>query len=811
MDKRFAEIIVNNKCRETDRPFSYAVPEGLKEGICPGSRVIVPFGKGNKQLEGYVLCLKARSDIDAAKLKPISRLIDHETVLSEKMLELAKWMREKYLCYYIEAIQAIVPSPIRTKSSVVVELQEGAETEEKLRKLQPGIMLQILEYLEAKGGSAGMDELRSYFQGAKIDGTIKKLEEMGIILKSQIIGHKIGKKTEKFYHAHEQAAQLVGKRAKKQLELLEHISRNPGIAHTELKQLYGDCDGALRILLEKGCIAVNERDSYRELKSGVYAEIRHPLTLDQQNALLLMEGYFRQKKNVLLHGVTGSGKTEVYLEIIEAYMSKGKASIVLVPEISLTPQMISRFKNRFGDAVAVLHSGLSEGEKYDEWRRIRAGRVKVAVGARSAVFAPFDNLGIIIIDEEHEHTYKSEIKPKYLTWEVAEKRCQLEDAHLILGSATPAIETYYRAMSGTLGLVELPKRANGSDMPEVVVVDMREELKNGNKTIFSDSLKEAVEENLKKGNQMILFLNRRGYSTFVSCRQCGLVMRCPRCSISLTYHMKENKLTCHYCGYERENPKQCPKCASDKIKYFGVGTQKVEKEFQKTFSIQNTLRMDADTTSAKNAHEQLLTRFRNKESKVLLGTQMISKGLDFPDVTLVGVIAADTSLNLPDFRSAERTFQMIAQVAGRSGRGAKSGRVVVQTYCPEHYSIQFAQAHDYKGFYRQEIMLRKELGYPPFSSLVNLMVSGMNLKKVMEAAEKIDAFVSPALKAAGIEKLGPAPAPLSRIKNRHRWQIILKGEDGQNLRDVAAALLSSGLTELPEVTVSIDLNPLNML
>lgn len=811
MEKRFAEIIVNNKCRETDKPFSYAVPKELRDGIAPGSRVVVPFGKGNKQLEGYVLGLKDCIDIDASKLKRITKLIDHETVLSDKMLELAKWMREKYLCYYIEAIQAIVPSPIRAKSSIVVELNEEAGFGEKLGHVQSGSMLQIIEYLEAKGGSAGMDELRAYFEGTKVDTAIKKLEEMGIIQKNQVISHKIGKKMEKFYHVNDQAASSIGKRAKKQLELLELIQQNPGITHTRLKALCGDCDGALRTLIDKNCVTVHERDSFREIKSNIYDEKRHQLTLDQQNALLMMEEYFKQRKNVLLHGVTGSGKTEVYLEIIEAYINKGKASIVLVPEISLTPQMISRFKNRFGDEVAVLHSSLSEGEKYDEWRRIKAGLVKVAVGARSAVFAPFNNLGIIIIDEEHEHTYKSEIKPKYLTWEVAEKRCQLEDAHLILGSATPAIESYYRAKTGQLGLVELPKRANGSAMPEVEIVDMREELKNGNKTIFSDSLKEAVLDNLKKENQMILFLNRRGYSTFVSCRQCGLVMKCPRCSISLTYHMKENKLTCHYCGFERENPKQCPKCSSDKIKYFGVGTQKVEKEFQKTFSIQNTLRMDADTTSRKNAHEQLLARFRNKESKVLLGTQMISKGLDFPDVTLVGVIAADTCLNLPDFRSAERTFQMIAQVAGRSGRGAKSGKVVVQTYCPEHYSIQYAKDHDYKGFYGQEILLRKEMGYPPFSSIVNLVISGINLQKVTDAAMRINVFLEAKIKEAGIEKLGPAPAPLSRIKSRHRWQIILKGDTEKKMRDIIGALLASDLAEQPDTTVSIDLNPQNML
>jgi primosomal protein N' (replication factor Y) len=563
---------------------------------------------------------------------------------------------------------------------------------------------------------------------------------------------------------------------------------------------------------KKGYIRIEEIDEYRSVNSKVYSEIRHALSEAQQEAMANIHSCFSLGKDVVLHGVTGSGKTEIYLELIEECLLQGRDSILLVPEISLTPQMVSRFINRFGENIAVLHSRLSEGEKYDEWRKIKAGIVKVAIGARSAVFAPFKALGLIIIDEEHEHTYKSELKPKYLTREVAEQRCQIEGARLLMGSATPSIETYYRAKVGELGLVELPERVNGSPMPEVEVVDMREELKSGNKTIFSSSLTEAILENLKSGDQIILFLNRRGHSTFVSCRQCGIVMKCPRCSISLTYHMKSEKLVCHYCGYERDNPTTCPKCSSDKIKYFGVGTQKLEKEFIKKFSVKNVLRMDADTTSRKNSHQEILDKYRRREANVLLGTQMISKGLDFPDVTLVGVITADTSLNLPDFRSGERTFQMIAQVAGRSGRASKKGRVIVQTYSPEHYSIEYARNHDYKGFYEQEIMLRRELCYPPFSSIASILISGTIENEVIKYANEISQLLDEKIKQrSDIEKLGPTAASIARIKNRFRWQIVIKSINENILREILGELLENCGDGQSNVSLSMDLNPQSMV
>ncbi|MHB1392052.1 MAG: primosomal protein N' [Clostridia bacterium] len=813
MDKKlFAEVIVANKCKETDRTYSYLIPKDMEESVKVGCRVIVPFGMGNKQLEGYVLAIKDSIDFNVSRIKPLVRALDDEPVMSSELVELAKWMKNKYLSYYIDAIQAIVPSPVRTKSSYTIELSDSDDTYEKISRLNSNSIMEIVEFLELNGGSAKLEDIKEYFSDRKIDYYMKKLLETGAVRKLQLIGNKIGKKTEKLLYLIEDASFEIKKNASKQKEIFDLLANNPGISMSKLKETCGDCDSAVKAMEKKGCIRIEEREDYRKVNATVYSEKRHELSEAQLNAIANIRSFFSQGKDVVLNGVTGSGKTEVYLELIEECIEQGKDSIMLVPEISLTPQMVSRFKHRFGDNIAVLHSSLSEGEKYDEWRKIKAGIVKVAIGARSAVFAPFKALGIIIIDEEHENTYKSDIKPKYLTREVAEKRCQLEGAQLLMGSATPSIETYYRAKVGELGLAELPERVNGSPMPEVEVVDMREELKSGNKTIFSNSLTEAILDNLKIGDQMILFLNRRGHSTFVSCRQCGIVMKCPRCSISLTYHMKSEKLICHYCGHERDNPTICPKCNSDKIKYFGVGTQKLEKEFQKKFSVKNVLRMDADTTSKKNSHQEILDKYRRREANVLLGTQMISKGLDFPDVTLVGVITADTSLNLPDFRSGERTFQMIAQVAGRSGRASKKGRVIVQTYSPEHYSIEYARYHDYKGFYEKEIMLRKELGYPPFSCIASIIISGTIENEVIKYANEISQFLDVRIREQdNVEKLGPTAATISRIKNRYRWQIVIKSKSEDIIRAILGDLSQNCGEGQSNASISMDLNPQSML
>ena len=592
------------------------------------------------------------------------------------------------------------------------------------------------------------------------------------------------------------------------------IKRNPGISIATIKKDFNISTQVVNSLLDKGLIIVEEKEVYSLIKEDIPQETIKNLTMEQLKAVDSIADSFNKNNHVLLHGVTGSGKTEIYLKLIEKELKQGRQGIVLVPEISLTPQMIRRFIGRFGDTVAVIHSGLSDGEKYDEWRRISQGKAKVAVGARSAIFAPFNNLGIIIIDEEHEHTYKSETRPKYDAREIAKKRCEIEGCKLLLGSATPTIESYYRAQNELLNynLVSLENRVNQKKMPDMEIMDMREELKKGNKSIFSESLKNEIVNTINENNQMILFLNRRGYSTFVSCRSCGYVVKCPNCNISLTYHAKGEYLSCHYCGYSKMNPKTCPSCNSNYIRYFGIGTQKVEKEFQNNFGILNVLRMDADTTTRKNSHKRILDGFRNRKSDVLIGTQMIGKGHDFPDVTLVGIITSDTYLNMPDFRAAEKTFQMITQAAGRAGRGDKPGRVIVQTYSPEHYSLLHAKYHDYVGFYNEEIKLRKEMNYPPFSHMGNIIISGFLEAKVEKAAKEAGKTLFMITKEMkNVEIWGPASAPLSKIKNKYRWQIVLKTEKENQLLDIMTKFNNSNIYSNNSISIGMDINPINML
>jgi len=536
-------------------------------------------------------------------------------------------------------------------------------------------------------------------------------------------------------------------------------------------------------------------------------------SVEQGNAIKQISSKMAEGKSatVLLQGVTGSGKTEVYLQAIDEVLGCGKQAIVLVPEIALTPQIEERFLARFGDRVAVMHSRLSDGERSEAWRRIRDGEVGVAVGARSAIFAPFSRIGLIIIDEEHEFSYKQEDNPKYHTRDVAAQRAKWHNAVVVLGTATPSIESYYLAQQGVYSFLTLPRRIHDRPMPEVNIVDMREELRLNNRSMFSRSLHEAIGERLTRGEQSIILLNRRGFATFVLCRDCGFVVRCPHCSVSLTYHSSDKSMRCHYCQFRSGTPDTCPACRSHRIRYFGAGTQKVEDELRTIFPEARILRMDSDTTTRKNSHQQILAAFERGDADILLGTQMIAKGLDYPNVTLVGVVAADTALNLPDFRSAERTFQLLTQAAGRAGRGDKSGQVIIQTYNPENYSIKAVQTQDYAAFYREEIAIREELCYPPFHSLIKIVISGDDEREVIHRLENVLGDARQCAESRGIqmEFLGPSPAPLNRIKDQFRWQLFLKGPDKQLLHTVLidtideATFGSGGL--------SIDVDPVSML
>ena len=567
---------------------------------------------------------------------------------------------------------------------------------------------------------------------------------------------------------------------------------------------------SINTLIKHGFLATEEIiiNRYNENTYSRYEE--KVLNIKQQQSVDLILSSFQKK--FLMHGVTGSGKTEIYMNLVSYMLKENKQSIILIPEISLTPQMVERFKGRFGRDIAVFHSKLSDGERFDEWMRVKLGNVKIAIGARSAIFLPFENLGLIVIDEEHEASYKSDSDPKFDAREIAYMKCELENCKLLLGSATPSIESYYKATIKELELITINERADGASMPKVEIVDMREELMNNNRSIFSKSLHEGITEALEKNEQIILFLNRRGFSTFVSCRKCGYVFKCKRCDISLTYHNVGEYLTCHYCGEKERISKTCPSCGSSYVKYFGVGTEKIEQEINRIFPGARTLRMDFDTTRKKNSYEYIYNTFKMRQADILIGTQMVAKGLDFENVTLVGVIAADLSLNLPDFRAFERTFQLLTQVSGRSGRGKKEGKVVIQTYNADNLTVQYAANNDYDSFYKNEIIMREAMNYPPFTSILvitmssedeNLLIKniqnvGINLKYKIQHNDKITL-------------LGPCPCGISKIKNFYRWQIIIKGNIEELIAEEIKNLVYESVKSVyNSIRVSIDINPSSM-
>lgn len=591
-------------------------------------------------------------------------------------------------------------------------------------------------------------------------------------------------------------------------KIYDFIVDNNGIyTKSELTKNKGFSLYCINKLIENGFLKVEEQIIFRYNTRKYKNEDNKLLTEEQKNAINKILN--QSKLKYLIKGVTGSGKTEVYMRLVAETLNNGEGAIVLVPEIVLTPQMIERFKGRFGSDVALFHSRLSDGERFDEWYRVKEGKAKLVIGARSALFLPVQNLGLIIIDEEHENTYKSEHNPKYHAREVSEFICELKNCKLVMGSATPSIESYYRALQGEYELIEMHNRANGKEMPKMEIVDMREELKNKNISMFSRKLSEAIEETLNKKKQLILFLNRRGYSTFISCRSCGYVFKCPECDLSMTYH-KNGYLICHYCGRAEKARKVCPKCNSKYVKFFGAGTERVEQEVKKYFPKARVLRMDVDTTRHKNSHESIYNSFKNGEADILIGTQMVSKGLDFKNVILVGVLAADMSLNIPDYRAAERTYQIITQVAGRAGRGEDEGKVIVQSYTPDHYSLKYSKEQNYEDLFKEEINLRRLMGNPPFGKILLINVSSKfeeKLKTFMYTLEEN-------LKKLILEEvtlLGPVPCIITKLKDNYRWQIIIKGNITDDMsKKVKDTLYLLNKSVYNEIRISIDINPNNM-
>ena len=608
----------------------------------------------------------------------------------------------------------------------------------------------------------------------------------------------------------------------KQKEIVNFLKNNDRVEINDLIDILKASKQSILSLQNKNLIDIKLEDYYRNPENAYTLEQKEIyLNEEQKNACnkVISEMFDQNKKTYMLHGVTGSGKTEVYMEIIDYALSQGLDSIVLVPEIALTPQTITRFKNRFGDIVGVFHSQLSEGQKHDVYKAIKAGNIRILIGARSALFAPFNSLGVIIIDEFHETSYKSEKNPKFSAIEVAKFIANKNNISLVLGSATPSIDEYYKAKNGEYNLIEIKQRANKNPLPKIEVVDMKEELNKGNKSIFSFKLQDEIKQAIKNNHQVILFLNRRGYASFVSCRSCGYVFQCENCDISLTYHKGKNIGRCHYCGYEREIPKECPECSSIYVKPFGVGTQKIEEELKVIFPELKVLRMDKDTTSKKGSLEEILNKFKNKEADILIGTQMLSKGLDFDNVTLVGILSADMILNFPDFKSFETTFQLITQVSGRAGRSDKEGKVVLQTYDTDHYSIRRAINYDFEGFYEDEIKIRKAFGYAPFNNMISVVVSGENENLVKKNIQNMYDSIIYLLKGRGITDfefiLGPNPCSISKINQNYRWQILFK-DDNIEINLLKGIIKYICITKRDvvfskEINISIDINPNSVL
>lgn len=758
-----AQVVVEVPNRNVDKMYDYIIPNALQEKVVQGSRVIVSFG--SRKIQGYVL-KTTLMDISDKKLKQIDAVADEHPPLTPELIKLGEWMSTEYICVRIMVLQAMLPSVLKSKTLKKVEVTEDGHQK---------VTYQVQDKITHKH--------------ITIVETVQNREEL-----------------EKFLLE-------TSQQAKKQRQVVDYLLHNK--QKISLAALLEDCQttrSVIQTLASKGILRLNKEEVRRNPYAGrTFARTEAlQFTTEQQVAYdqIIKKVEHEEYSTFLLHGVTGSGKTEIYLQSIAHVLKKGKEAIVLVPEISLTPQMVQRFKGRFGDQVAVIHSRLSAGERYDEWRKIQEQEVNVVIGARSALFAPFKNLGIIIIDEEHENSYKQDETPRYHARDIAIFRGQYHQAPVILGSATPTLESFARAQKNVYHLLTLKERVYGQALPKMNIVDMREELRQGNRSMFSELLSQHIQQCLDRKEQMVLFLNRRGFSTFVMCRDCGYVLGCPHCDISLTYHKVNHTHRCHYCGFTGERLHSCPECASEHIRFFGTGTQKVEEELHKRFPGIRVIRMDVDTTGKKGSHEKWLNAFGDHQADCLLGTQMIAKGLDFEKVTLVGVLAADSLLHLPDFRSAEKTFQLITQVSGRAGRHELPGEVVIQSYTPDHYSIQHAANHDYLAFYDQEMTYRQKRGYPPYYYLTLVTFSHADLIYLVKVAEQSTTWLKQHL-SAQTYVLGPVASPIPKIKDRYRYHCMIKYRNEQNLNHILAQFMdiSRAVMQKEKVQIQIDRQP----
>ena len=796
-----------------DKPYDYLVPEPLLEAAAPGVRVTVPFGRGNRTSEGIILARVQGEKVQG--LKPLDSVLDSGPVLDGDGIALALWMRQRYFCTMFEAVKTILPAGLWYRLREVWHLAEGVDREAaaalcgNIRRAGA-----VLDVLWASGGSAGLEALRDAC-GQEAESTLRAMEKTGTVRCETEAARKIGDKTRRMVSlavsAEDALAMTEAKRrsAPARYEVVRLLAATGRASAADVCYFTGASTRTLKAMEKAGLLAFSEEEELR-VPQATEVEPGAPIVLngEQQAAydgiLSLMDS--GKPEAALLHGVTGSGKTQVYLRLVQEALDRGKTAMVLVPEIILTPQMMRKFSSYFGSKVCMLHSSLRMTERYDQWKRIRRGEVQVVLGTRSAVFSPLKNLGLLILDEEQEGSYQSENPPRYHTRDVAKFLCAREKAVLLLGSATPTVESAWAAEEGTYHLFQLRRRYNAHALPQVRIADLRQEIRAGNPGLISAPLRQELEENLRRGEQSILFLNRRGSSRMLLCGECGHVPECPRCSVALTYHSANGRLMCHYCGHSERAPEACPVCGGI-MKHVGTGTQKVEEELRELFPEAGILRMDADTASG--GHEAILSRFEKERIPILLGTQMVAKGLDFENVTLVGVLSADLSLYVDNYRAAERTFNLLTQVVGRAGRGGKQGRAIIQTYTPGNDVIRCAAEQNYDSFYQNEVRMRRLRRCPPFADLFVFTVSGTEEGSVLRAAAGARERLRQVF--PGEEVLGPAPAPVLKLNNRFRYRLLLVGKNDKATRDRISWLLKEFANDRANrgLNIFVDCNPMD--
>ena len=789
-----AQIAISGVPYAADRPYTYLIPDALP--VQAGVRVTVPFGRGNRRSEGFVLEVSA-GEADE-RCKPIDAVLDDAPLLGDELLRLVRWMKARYFCTYYDAIRTILPSGVWFRYQELWRLAAGLDADTALAAV-PQDSVEALVLREIAAAKKGAETQTLEKTGG--DGTakaLKALKDKALVTVEKTAVQTVSDKTLRMVSLAmepEDALAAVEKKrstASVRYAVVALLCAQGTLSSPDVCYYTGASSRTLRSLEKDGIIRLDKQEV---LRVPTYApEAAQPVVLsdEQRSAFEGLDALARSgaAKVALLHGVTASGKTQVYIRLIEEALSRGKTALLLVPEIALTPQMMAKFTAHFGDRVAMLHSALRLTERYDQWKRIRRGDVKVVLGTRSAVFAPLTNLGLIIMDEEQEGTYTSENPPRYQTRDIAQFRCARQNALLLLGSATPTVETSYYARSGRYEVFHLDRRYNEQSLPDVTIADMRRELRAGNDGVLSAPLRAELAANIERGEQSILFLNRRGSARMLLCGDCGAVPECPRCSVPLTYHSANRRMMCHYCGFSRPVFDRCPECGSP-MKPVGAGTQKVEAELAEAFPGVRVLRMDADTVGATHGHEKLLRQFEQENVPILIGTQMVAKGLDFENVTLVGVLAADLSLYVDSYRAAERTFSLLSQVVGRAGRGSKRGRAVIQTFTPENDVIRAAAAQDYESFYRSEIRMRRLRRYPPFADLITLTVSGADEGQVLRACMTLRDALRPELARLGMdaEVLGPAGAGVVKVNNRYRYRLSVVAKNTPELRRLISEFL----------------------